>query len=113
MGTNSSTCNSKNSDSDEKVDEKRLQDAFDEFVYKHCELGPGLFASVMDMQSAVVAYIDIVGLHDARVAWTYTRAGFMFDMFGSELKVHKSGVTTHPMLVGIRIKTWPHVKQAQ
>ncbi len=50
-------------------------------VSKHCELGPGLFVGAMEMQSAIVTYLDLLGLRDARTAHAYSRGGLMFDMF--------------------------------
>ena len=89
-----------------------LQAAFDAFVEKHCEVAPDAHVSVLEMQSAIVAYMENVGFSDALAQWFAMRAGqrnrYLFEDFGKRVAgVEASGVAAHRVLAGIRVRSWP------
>jgi hypothetical protein len=92
--------------------QQQLQAAFDDFVIKHCLVGPEFYTHTMKMQSAIMTYIKNIGLIELI---TEMRLGEdIFDFFGKEFVsdygIYKTGVIAYPVLVGVQITSWPHIK---
>ena len=88
----------------------RLQFAFDAFVELHCEVAPGTHVGAEELQSALVVYMIRAGLHEALIVYM-NRAAVrnVFDNFGAGLQgAAKCGTVSHPVVAGLRLKSWPH-----
>jgi hypothetical protein len=90
-----------------------MQSAFDTFVEKHCEVAPGAHVGCMEIQSAICVYMNQIGMYDDHMRWIADtdddQSKCLFDHFGARMKgIVKSGTRAHPVLSGIRLKSWPH-----
>ena len=106
-------------------DEKVLTETVNEFVAKHCEFGHGLYVDIMEMQSAICAYIGMVGLYNVYMRWVALYSyniryegvvPLLFSKFCSAVNekhnVYESGIRGNRVLVGVRISSWPHCHEA-
>ena len=90
-----------------------LQAAFDGFVAAHCELAHDAHVGVIEMQSAIVAYLETRRLQGALVRWARLRPDrprhvWLFDEFGQGVAgVEASGMPACRVLAGIRVRRWP------
>ena len=100
----------------------QMQIAFNAFVAAHCEVAPGAHVSVLEMQSAICAYLAMVGMSDTVLRWNrlrgnrppaylspaYRPPAYLFDDFGRDVAgVETSGSVAFPVLAGIRVRSWP------
>ena len=97
-----------------------LNIAVNDFYNKHCEFGFGMYVERIAMQSALFVYLDMVGLTDTRLRWNdektktlhkYNILEYFSRSVNEKHGLFTSGVIGYRVLVGVRIKSWPQVKQ--